>query len=75
VDFSQKVGLLSIGLALLVFFVGILLGHSLIEMTLFAISIAVVVIPEGLPVVITITMVIGLKRMADRNAIIMISQN
>ncbi len=70
VDFSKKIGALSIALALFIVAVGIIKGKPVEEMILFAISTAVAVIPEGLPVVITITMAMGIKRMAERNAII-----
>jgi Ca2+-transporting ATPase len=70
VDFSKIVGLLSTGLALFVFLVGVVQGREITEMLLFSISLAVSVIPEGLPIAITIAMAIGMKRMADRNAIV-----
>jgi len=70
-DFSKIVGLISVGLALFVFFVGFFIkSKEMAEILLFSISMAVSVIPEGLPIVITITMAIGMKRMADRQAII-----
>ena len=69
-DFSKTVGLVSLALSLFVFIFGIIIGKDILEMVLFAISMAVAVIPEGLPVVVTITMAIGLNRMAKRNALI-----
>ncbi|MBN2528216.1 MAG: cation-translocating P-type ATPase [Deltaproteobacteria bacterium] len=49
---------------------GILRGESIADMFLLAISIAVAVIPEGLPAVVTITLAIGARRMFKRHALI-----
>ena len=68
--FSKMIGVLTIGLALLVFIVGWVKGTDVVEMLLFAISLAVSVIPAGLPIAATVAMAIGLNRMAERNALI-----
>jgi len=56
--------------AFVIFFVGVLRGETLSEMFLVAISVAVAVVPEGLPAVVTITLAIGSQKMLKRNALI-----
>jgi magnesium-transporting ATPase (P-type) len=54
-----------------IFLFGIFLrSYPLDEMFLAAVAIAVSIIPEGLPAIITIALAIGVARMANRNAII-----
>lgn len=49
---------------------GLLRGHSFIEMFVFGIALAVAVVPEALPAVVTISLAIGVKRMVRRNALV-----
>ncbi|MBI4129692.1 HAD-IC family P-type ATPase, partial [Candidatus Roizmanbacteria bacterium] len=60
----------AIGITLLIFLIGIVQGRDVIEMLQISISLAVAAIPEGLPAVITITLAIGLQRMAKQKAIL-----
>ena len=59
-----------LGLALLTFLVGLFHGESWVDMFMAAVALAVAMIPEGLPAVLTVTLAIGVARMARRNAII-----
>ena len=45
-------------------------GYEIEQAFMAAIGVAVAAIPEGLPAVMTITLAIGVKRMAERNAVI-----
>ena len=50
--------------------VGLLRGQPFIEMLIFGIALAVAVVPEALPAVVTISLAIGVQRMVRRNALI-----
>ncbi|MFP4555207.1 MAG: cation-translocating P-type ATPase, partial [Actinomycetota bacterium] len=56
--------------ALVVFVSGLILGTSLHDMFLVAVAVAVSAVPEGLPVAVTITLAVGVSRMANRKAIV-----
>ncbi len=59
-----------LGLAAVTVAVGLLRGQSLFDMFMAAVALAVGAIPEGLPAAVTITLAIGVARMARRRAII-----
>ncbi|MBI5819069.1 MAG: cation-translocating P-type ATPase [Verrucomicrobia bacterium] len=50
--------------------VGLVRGQPLIEMLIFGIALAVAVVPEALPAVVTISLAIGVQRMVKRHALI-----
>ncbi len=56
--------------SVLIFFVGLGLGHTISEMFLTSVAIAVSVIPEGLPIVITLVLATGVYRMGKQNALV-----
>jgi cation-transporting ATPase F len=59
-----------LALAAIAFLVGVLRGQAWIDTLTAAIALAVAMIPEGLPAALTITLAIGVTRMARRRAII-----
>ncbi|MBP1752488.1 MAG: ATPase, P-type (transporting), superfamily, subfamily [Geobacteraceae bacterium] len=54
----------------LIVVLGLLRGQPLLEMFIFGIALAVAVVPEALPAVVTISLAIGVQRMVRRNALI-----
>ncbi|NMA11490.1 MAG: HAD-IC family P-type ATPase [Methanomicrobiales archaeon] len=67
---GRDLGLIALGIAALVVVVGLLQQRELLEMFLVGVSLAVAVIPEGLPAVVTLTLAIGIKTMMRRNCLI-----
>src|SRR3989338_6858742 len=66
---AKQLGFLALMGAITVFIVGYLYNHPLVQMVFTSISLAVAAVPEGLPTVITITLAVGMQRMARKKAI------
>ena len=74
---TQKIGQFSrvllvaiLALSALTFLIGVLRGQPVVDTLMAAIALAVGAIPEGLPAALTVTLAIGVSRMAKRRAII-----
>ena len=68
--FSALLLYVILGLALVTFLVGFLRGESALDMFMASVALAVGAIPEGLPAALTITLAIGVSKMAKRHAIV-----
>ncbi|MEI6055275.1 MAG: cation-translocating P-type ATPase [Lentisphaerota bacterium] len=67
---GKNLAILGVICALVVILVGYLNGGKLKDLLMSGVSVAVAVIPEGLPAVITITLAIGAQKMLRRKALI-----
>ena len=65
-----QLGVLSIAAATAVGVAGWWLGKPLVEMFMTGVSLAVAVVPEGLPAVVTITLAIGIRAMVRRKTLL-----
>lgn len=69
-QFSKIIGLVILLSSILVFVIGLARGQSVSDMFVIVVATAVAAVPEGLPVAFTITLAVGVNRMARRNAIV-----
>jgi Ca2+-transporting ATPase len=67
---GKWLGLFAVALSLLVALAGWLSGRDLREMFFTGVSLAVAVVPEGLPAVVTITLALGIRRMTEHRALL-----
>ncbi len=69
-QFSKLLLWIILALAAVTFALGVARGEKPVEMFMAAVALAVGAIPEGLPAAVTVTLAIGVGRMAKRRAII-----
>jgi Ca2+-transporting ATPase len=67
---GKTLGLFAVALAAAMSLFGIYRGYGLTEMFVWGVALAVAVIPEALPAVVTITLALGVRRIAARNALV-----
>lgn len=67
---GKVLGYVALGICAFIFLVGLLYGNDWLEVLMMAVSLAVAAIPEGLQIVSTIVLAIGVQRLVKLNAIV-----
>ena len=58
------------GVVIVIVALGLFRGQPFVEMLIFGVALAVAVVPEALPAVVTISLALGVKRMVKRHALV-----
>ena len=67
---GKNLAIIGVVIAVMIAVLGLLRGDELRHMLLTAVSVAVAIVPEGLPAVVTITLALGAQRMLAKNSLI-----
>ena len=67
---GRWIAISALGLTAILTLIGILRGNPVLQMLLWGVSLAVAAVPEALPAVVTISLSVGVQRMARRHALV-----
>lgn len=67
---GTQLSMYSLGVIGGIFLIGLIQGRPVLDMFTIGVSLAVAAIPEGLPIVVAVTLAIGVMRMGNRNAVV-----
>ncbi|MFH1284247.1 MAG: cation-translocating P-type ATPase [Candidatus Peregrinibacteria bacterium] len=69
-NLGKKVGLVILLLVIILFILGTIRGISLIHMLMTSVALGVSAIPEGMPIIVTLTLAMGVQILARKKAIV-----
>jgi Ca2+-transporting ATPase len=69
-EMGKLLGMGAIFICLIIFVIGIIRKQPVFDMFMTSVSLAVAAIPEGLPAIVTIVLAMGVKRMAEKRAVV-----
>ena len=67
---GKVLSIIGILVSIFIFILGLYHGQNLIDILMISISLAISVIPEGLPATVTVVMALGVERMAKKKALV-----
>ena len=67
---GRYIGILVLGIIVVLVIIGLVKGYTFDDMFALAVAAAVSAIPEGMPVMVTVVLALGMRRMAQRHALI-----
>ncbi len=67
---GRKLGILTLIICGIIIVFGIFKGGNILEMIMVGVSLAVAAVPEGLPIVVTIALALGVKKMVQHHALV-----
>lgn len=69
-ELAKQIGFIAVALIAVVLITGIIQGNALMTMVMFALALTVSTIPNSLPIIVTVSLSMGAKRLAKKNMLI-----
>ncbi len=69
-DMARRVAAVAVAVGAVLFAVRVATGHPAVATFVFALAVMVALVPEGLPATLSVSLAVGVRRMAERKALI-----